>query len=156
MGFLFGLLLRVLRSIFVCFSSNWIVFLFATFLFSKILLHYIFKARKIGISSNKYSTQYLLILQKLIHRIIIKKKKWTVISLSFFILIFNPFILERKYKFSNDYLNFYQQVYIANKTRGAKLWENFGENKDTIILKIIIHAKLMSHTCLYVLIRARN
>lgn len=73
----------------------------------------------------------------------------------FFILIFNPFILERKYKFSNDYLNFYQQVYIANKTR-AKLRENFGENKDTIILKIIIHAKLTSHTCLYVLIRARN
>lgn len=74
----------------------------------------------------------------------------------FFILIFNPFILERKYKFSNDYLNFYQQVYIANKTRGAKLRENFGENKDTIILKIIIHAKLTSHTCLYVLIRAKN
>lgn len=73
----------------------------------------------------------------------------------FFILIFNPFILERKYKFSNDYLNFYQQVYIANKTR-AKLRENFGENKDTIILKIIIHAKLTSHTCLYILIRARN
>lgn len=155
MGFLFGLLLRVLRSIFVCFSSNWIVFLFATFLFSKILLHYIFKARKVGISSNKYSTQYLLILQKLIHRIIIKKKKWTVISFSFFILIFNPFILERKYKFVNSYLNFYEQIYIANKTR-AKLRENFGENKDTIILKIIIHAKLMSHTCLYVLIRARN
>ena len=73
----------------------------------------------------------------------------------FFILIFNPFILERKYKFVNSYLNFYEQIYIANKTR-AKLRENFGKNKDTIILKIIIHAKLTSHTCLYILIRARN
>lgn len=43
------------------------------------------------------------------------------------------------------------------QNKRSKVWYErvslLGENKDTIILKIIIHAKLMNHTRVYVLIQ---